>query len=130
MLDGACRIEELLDKAVELKMPAMAITEHGNMLSSVIFHDQDTQGARGRRPGRWRRVNRYHVSQRQPGAHFGALALAFNGGVTGDSLADLLLGRAFSYTETSDHKSGSAIFTDLGLYAQDQFRANARLSAW
>jgi hypothetical protein len=53
---------------------------------------------------------------------------AFNGGVTGDSLADLLLGRAFSYTETSDHKSGSAIFTDLGLYAQDQFRANARLS--
>ena len=40
LLDGACRIEELLDKAVELKMPAVAITEHGNMFSSVIFHDQ------------------------------------------------------------------------------------------
>ena len=40
LLDGACRIEELLDKAVELNMPAMAITEHGNMFSSVIFHDQ------------------------------------------------------------------------------------------
>jgi len=40
LLDGACRIEELLDKAVELKMPAMAITEHGNMFSSVGFHDQ------------------------------------------------------------------------------------------
>jgi DNA polymerase III subunit alpha len=40
LLDGACRIEELLDKAVELGMPAMAITEHGNMFSSVIFHDQ------------------------------------------------------------------------------------------
>jgi DNA polymerase-3 subunit alpha len=40
LLDGACRIEELLDRAVELKMPAMAITEHGNMFSSVIFHDQ------------------------------------------------------------------------------------------
>src|SRR5213075_1716823 len=40
LLDGACRIEELLDKAVELQMPAMAITEHGNMFSSVIFHDQ------------------------------------------------------------------------------------------
>jgi outer membrane receptor protein involved in Fe transport len=53
---------------------------------------------------------------------------AFNGGVTGDSLADLLLGRAFSYTETSDHKMGSAIFTDTGLYAQDQFRATDRLS--
>jgi DNA polymerase III subunit alpha len=40
LLDGACRIEELLDRAVELKMPAMAITEHGNMFSSVVFHDQ------------------------------------------------------------------------------------------
>src|SRR5215471_16727222 len=40
LLDGACRIEELLDKAVELQMPAMAITEHGNMFSSVVFHDQ------------------------------------------------------------------------------------------
>ena len=40
LLDGACRIEELLDKAVELRMPALAITEHGNMFSSIIFHDQ------------------------------------------------------------------------------------------
>ena len=40
LLDGACRIEELLDKAVELKMPAVAITEHGNMFSSIVFHDQ------------------------------------------------------------------------------------------
>ena len=40
LLDGACRIEELLDRAVELGMPALAVTEHGNMFSSVIFHDQ------------------------------------------------------------------------------------------
>src|SRR5262245_10271625 len=40
LLDGACRIEEMLDRAVELQMPAVAITEHGNMFSSVIFHDQ------------------------------------------------------------------------------------------
>jgi DNA polymerase III subunit alpha len=40
LLDGACRIEELLDRAAELKMPAVAITEHGNMFSSVVFHDQ------------------------------------------------------------------------------------------
>ncbi len=40
LLDGACRIEELLDRAVELKMPALAVTEHGNMFSAVIFHDQ------------------------------------------------------------------------------------------
>ncbi len=40
LLDGACRIEELLDRVAELKMPALAITEHGNMFSSIAFHDQ------------------------------------------------------------------------------------------
>ncbi|MDQ3171916.1 MAG: DNA polymerase III subunit alpha, partial [Acidobacteriota bacterium] len=39
LLDGACRIDELLDRAVELKMPALAVTEHGNMFSAVAFHD-------------------------------------------------------------------------------------------
>jgi DNA polymerase III subunit alpha len=39
LLDGACRIDELLDQAVALQMPAIAVTEHGNMFSSVIFHD-------------------------------------------------------------------------------------------
>ena len=39
LLDGACRIGELLDKVAELKMPAVAVTEHGNMFSSVAFHD-------------------------------------------------------------------------------------------
>ena len=39
LLDGACRVDELLDEAVKLKMPALAVTEHGNMFSSVAFHD-------------------------------------------------------------------------------------------
>jgi DNA polymerase-3 subunit alpha len=39
LLDGACRIEELLDQAARLEMPALAVTEHGNLFSSVIFHD-------------------------------------------------------------------------------------------
>jgi DNA polymerase III subunit alpha len=40
LLDGACRIGELLDRAAELKMPAIAVTEHGNMFSAVTFHDE------------------------------------------------------------------------------------------
>ena len=48
LLDGACRIDELLDQAARLKMPAVAVTEHGNMFSSVIFHDHAKQ--RGVRP--------------------------------------------------------------------------------
>src|SRR3990170_3442407 len=39
LLDGACRIDELLDEAERLKMPALAVTEHGNMFSAVAFHD-------------------------------------------------------------------------------------------
>jgi DNA polymerase III subunit alpha len=39
LLDGACRIEELLDQAQKVGMPAMAVTEHGNMFSAVTFHD-------------------------------------------------------------------------------------------
>jgi DNA polymerase-3 subunit alpha len=39
LLDGACRIEELLDQAQKLGMPAVAVTEHGNMFSAVTFHD-------------------------------------------------------------------------------------------
>src|ERR1700726_2299034 len=48
LLDGACRIDEVLDQAVKLKMPAIAVTEHGNMFSSVIFHDHAR--ARGLNP--------------------------------------------------------------------------------
>jgi DNA polymerase-3 subunit alpha len=48
LLDGACRIDELLDQAVKLKMPAIAVTEHGNLFSSVAFHDHAR--ARGLNP--------------------------------------------------------------------------------
>ncbi len=39
LLDGACRVNELLDRAAALKMPAVAVTEHGNLFSAVTFHD-------------------------------------------------------------------------------------------
>ena len=48
LLDGACRIDELLDQAVRLQMPAMAVTEHGNMFSTIAFHDAARQ--RGIKP--------------------------------------------------------------------------------
>ena len=52
----------------------------------------------------------------------------FNGSVTGDSLADMLLGKAFQYTENSDHVFGRSNWSNYGLYVQDQFRAHPRLS--
>src|SRR5579864_2925560 len=43
LLDGACRIDELLEQAAKLKLPAIAVTEHGNLFSSVMFHDHARQ---------------------------------------------------------------------------------------
>jgi len=48
LLDGACRLDELLDQAARLKMPALAVTEHGNMFSAIAFYDRAWQ--RGIRP--------------------------------------------------------------------------------
>ena len=48
LLDGACRIGELLDQVKSLGMPAVAVTEHGNMFSAIAFHDQAR--ARGIKP--------------------------------------------------------------------------------
>ena len=40
LLDGACRIGEMLDEVVRLEMPAVAVTEHGNLFSAIKFHDE------------------------------------------------------------------------------------------
>ena len=40
LLDGACRIGEMLDRVAALKMPAVAVTEHGNLFSAIAFHDE------------------------------------------------------------------------------------------
>ncbi len=37
MLDGACEIERLVDRVKELKMPAVAMTDHGNIFGAVSF---------------------------------------------------------------------------------------------
>src|SRR5512142_5088 len=43
LLDGACHVDELLSHAASLNMRALAVTEHGNMFSTVIFHDKAKQ---------------------------------------------------------------------------------------
>jgi DNA polymerase-3 subunit alpha len=48
MLDGAARIGELLDEAQAQGMPALAITDHGNMFGAFEFYKQAT--ARGIKP--------------------------------------------------------------------------------
>ena len=39
LLDGACDIDQLMDIAVEQKMPAVAMTDHGNLFGAVKFYN-------------------------------------------------------------------------------------------
>jgi DNA polymerase-3 subunit alpha len=39
LLDGANRIDDVVRRAVELGMPAVALTDHGNLFGAVQFHD-------------------------------------------------------------------------------------------
>src|SRR6266403_1991133 len=39
LLDGACEISKLMDLVVEQKMPAVAMTDHGNLFGAVQFYN-------------------------------------------------------------------------------------------
>ncbi len=39
LLDGACHLEKLMDLAKSYKMPAIAITDHGNMFGAIEFYN-------------------------------------------------------------------------------------------
>ena len=40
LLDGACRIKELVKRVKELGQPAVAVTDHGNMYAAVEFYNE------------------------------------------------------------------------------------------
>ncbi|HME00835.1 MAG TPA: DNA polymerase III subunit alpha [Terriglobia bacterium] len=40
LLDGACDIPKLMARAASLKMPAVAVTDHGNMFGAVKFYNE------------------------------------------------------------------------------------------
>ena len=39
LLDGACRLEELFQAAKKFGMPALTITDHGNMFGAIEFYE-------------------------------------------------------------------------------------------
>jgi DNA polymerase-3 subunit alpha len=40
LLDGACRIDRLMDRATALGMKALALTDHGNLYGTIEFYNQ------------------------------------------------------------------------------------------
>ena len=48
LLDGCCRIDRLVERATEMGMGAMALTDHGNLYGAIEFYQQAK--ARGLKP--------------------------------------------------------------------------------
>src|SRR5215831_8903296 len=47
ILDGACRIPDLVDRAAELEMPAVSLTDHGSMAGAVqLFKETKNTGVK------------------------------------------------------------------------------------
>ena len=40
LLDGAVRMSRLMEKAAEFGMPAVAITDHGNLHGAIEFYEE------------------------------------------------------------------------------------------
>src|SRR3989449_8665156 len=40
LLDGSIRMKELMKKAAEFEMPAVAITDHGNLFGAIEFYQE------------------------------------------------------------------------------------------
>src|SRR3954471_20188350 len=40
LLDGSIRMKEVMKKAVEFKMPAVAVTDHGNLFGAIEFYQE------------------------------------------------------------------------------------------
>ncbi|MCX7704239.1 MAG: PHP domain-containing protein, partial [Planctomycetota bacterium] len=38
LLDGACRLDNVIEKCKKAKMPAVAVTDHSNMFCAVDFY--------------------------------------------------------------------------------------------
>jgi len=40
LLDGACKIDAMVQRAAEFGMPALALTDHGNLFGAIEFHEK------------------------------------------------------------------------------------------
>jgi DNA polymerase III subunit alpha len=55
MLDGAARVGDLIDEVARLEMPAIAMTDHGNVFGAFEFYKQATKAGETCSVGeRWR----------------------------------------------------------------------------
>ena len=85
LLDGCCRMDRLMDRAVELGQSAMALTDHGNLFGTINFIKQAEK--RGIKPiiGCEGYMVTDHKNDEKPGRenhksyHIGMLAKTYEG---------------------------------------------------
>ena len=58
LLDGAVRIPELMARAKELGMPAVAMTDHGNLYGAIEFYQEAQEGQESSRSSAARPTSR------------------------------------------------------------------------
>ncbi|MGL5970447.1 MAG: PHP domain-containing protein [Cetobacterium sp.] len=77
LLDGVGKIDEYLDRAKELNMKAMAITDHGNMFGAIEFYKSAM--SRGIKPilGIEAYVSEFEMNKKE-GKNFHLILLAEN----------------------------------------------------
>jgi len=123
LLDGCCRMDRLMDRAVELGMSAMALTDHGNLFGAVSFVKQAEK--RGIKPiiGCEGYLVTDHKNDEKPGRenhksyHLGLLAKNFEGyqnlcKVVSDAHVDGFYYRPRTDLETlAEHAKGLIGFT-------------------
>mgnify|MGYP003324340794 CR=1 FL=1 len=123
LLDGCCRMDRLMDRAVELGMSAMALTDHGNLFGTISFVKQAQK--RGIKPiiGCEGYIVTDHKNDERPGRenhksyHLGLLAKDFQGyqnlcKVVSDAHVDGFYYRPRTDLETlAEHAQGLIGFT-------------------
>ena len=54
LLDGFCKVPELIDRAKEMGMPAIAITDHGTMFGVIEFFQKAPKKRASNRSSGWK----------------------------------------------------------------------------
>ena len=123
LLDGCCRMDRLMDRAVELGQTAMALTDHGNLFGTINFIKQAEK--RGIKPiiGCEGYMVTDHKNDEKPGRdnhksyHIGMLAKTYEGyqnlsKVVSDAHVDGFYYRPRTDLETlAEHSKGLIAFT-------------------
>ena len=123
LLDGCCRMDRLMDRAVELGMSAMALTDHGNLFGTINFIKQAEK--RGIKPiiGCEGYMVTDHKNDEKPGRdnhksyHLGMLAKDYEGyqnlsKIVSDAHVDGFYYRPRTDLETlEEHSKGLIAFT-------------------